>query len=251
LALQKDFGWLQKDLRGLARLEPLCAGFCSAEELQATAFENLKGYLLPAQPVPALAEAHFRAVVEQARQRLPGLALQLIDRVEAILNLRQEVLRRWPAPAVSARPRALSSLSQLGAPLPAPRKPAPLAAELDALLPTRFLEHIPFEQLPHIPRYLKALRTRAERAALNPAKDRERAGQLAPFQAALRQLEAGAPKTFPAWQRLAEFRWLLEEYKVSVFAQELGTAVPISPKRLDQHLERLRQTIESEGALSA
>ncbi|MEN9678542.1 MAG: hypothetical protein RIS76_4438, partial [Verrucomicrobiota bacterium] len=39
-----------------------------------------------------------------------------------------------------------------------------------------------------------------------------------------------------------EFRWLLEEYKVSLFAQELGTAAPVSPKRLDELLERIRMT---------
>ena len=52
----------------------------------------------------------------------------------------------------------------------------PLAVELTALLPPRFLELIPFDRLPHFPRYLKALLTRIERAGQNPIKDLEREG---------------------------------------------------------------------------
>ena len=114
------------------------------------------------------------------------------------------------------------------------------ANELDALLPCNFLETIPFVQLAHLPRYLKALATRMERAKLNPTKDEERAQQLAPYVTVLRQLEANPPKTADARQRLAEFRRMVEEFKVSLFAQELGTAVPVSPQRLDQLLKTLR-----------
>ena len=111
------------------------------------------------------------------------------------------------------------------------------ADELDTLLPRNFLETIPFVQFAHLPRYLKALATRMERAKLNPAKDKERSQQLAPYVTALRQLEANAPKAADDQRRLAEFRRMVEEFKVSLFAQELGTAVPVSPQRLDQLLK--------------
>jgi ATP-dependent helicase HrpA len=237
-ALQKDLAWLQKDLRALARLEPLLPDLCSAEELQTAAFSNLKRHIMPASLPPALTESGFRAALEQVRSRLPGLASQLIARLEPILKLRQEILRRRkPAPA---RPRALTDLRELGAkPAPA-RQPDPLVGELEALLPRCFLETIAFERLAQLPRYLKALLTRAERAALNPLKDRQRAQQAAPFFQALHQLEAAPPQSQAARQRLEDFRWMLEEFKVSLFAQELGTAFPISAKRLDQQLEQIR-----------
>ena len=79
-----------------------------------------------------------------------------------------------------------------------------------------------------------------ERAALNPTKDKERAQQLAPYQSALKGFAANPPTSVEARQRLEEFRWMVEEFKVSLFAQELGTAVPVSPPRLDQQLQRLR-----------
>jgi ATP-dependent helicase HrpA len=242
LALQKDLAWLQKDLRALARLEPLFADLCSADELQTNAFANLKRHIMPAALPAALTESGFRAALEQAKGRLPGLASELIARLEPILKLRQEILRRRkPAPA-PARPHTLAGLKQFGVKPDPARQSDPVAGELEALLPRGFLETIPFERLPQFPRYLKALLTRAERAALNPLKDRQRAQQAAPYLQALHQLQAAPPKSPALRQCLDDFRWMIEEFKVSLFAQELGTAFPISAKRLDQQLERIRET---------
>ena len=74
---------------------------------------------------------------------------------------------------------------------------------------------------------------------MNPLKDQERARQLVPYLEALRKLPTATPKSIAARQRLEEFRWMIEEFKVSLFAQELGTAFPVSAKRLDQHLAQL------------
>jgi ATP-dependent helicase HrpA len=244
LALQKDLAWLQKDLRALSRFDALLTTLCSAEELQATAFENLKRHVVSGEPSLPLTEARFQAAVAQARSRIPGLASQLSDRVGVILQLRQDILRRCgPTPAPASARRTLSDLKQLGASPVAARNISLLAGDLEALLPKRFLETISFEQLPQLPRYLKALLTRAERAAMNPVKDQERARQLAPYQEALRKLEAAQLKSDEARQQLQQFRWMVEEFKVSLFAQELGTAIPISAKRLDQQLEQVRQAV--------
>ncbi len=242
LALQKDFAWLQKDLRALTGCQPLLAGLTTHEELQADALENLRGYLLPAEPPPALIRANFEGAIAQARVRLPGLAQELLSRVEGILRLRLEFLKR-SAPArgqaAASAPRVLSSLQDLG-PKPAAPRPNPLGSELDALVPKHFLKKIPFERLAQLPRYLKALAMRFERASLNPAKDAERARQLAPYTAKLRGLQAEQMLTSGQQALVEEFRWMVEEFKISLFAQEQGTAFPISAKRLDQHLERIR-----------
>jgi ATP-dependent helicase HrpA len=240
LALQKDFAWLQKDLRDLVRFLPLLAGWCSLEGLQEGAFENLKRHLLPGEVFPALLETNFRSAVESTRQKIPGLAAQLLDRVGAILKLRQEIQRRCdatPAAAPVGKSKTLSDLSQLNFVKTDAKKPTnPWSEELDAILPANFLATISFEQLAHLPRYLKALNIRMERAKLNPAKDKERVAQLAPYLAKLEKMEVEAAKSAETRSRLEDFRWLIEEFKVSLFAQELGTAVPVSAKRLDQFL---------------
>lgn len=242
LALSKEFAWLHRDLRGLNQFDALAANLCPLDELQEKAFENLKCHILPGEVFPALTEANFQAAVQQTRLLIPGLAVQLVDRVGVILKARKEIQQRCgPSPVLpTTKPKTLSDLSQLNLATKDAQKPVNIwADELETLLPRNFLAVIPFAQLTHLPRYLKALATRMERAKLNPVKDKERAQQLAPYLAALKKLEANPPKSAEARLRVEEFRWMVEEFKVSVFAQELGTAVPVSPQRLDQQLQRL------------
>ena len=197
---------------------------------------------MPAEVFPALTGANFQAAVQQTRLQIPGLAVKLVDQVGVILKARKEIQQRCgPSPVLpTTKPKTISDLSQLNLATKDAQKPTNLwADELETLLPRNFLALIPFAQLAQLPRYLKALATRMERAKLNPVKDKERAQQLAPYLAALKKLEANPPKPAEARQRLEEFRWLVEEYKVSVFAQELGTAMPVSPKRLDEQRQRL------------
>ena len=243
LAVQKDLAWLEKDLRALSRYDALYAPMGDSAELRETALEHLKRHILPAEPPPALTRAHFEMAVAEARRRLPGLAPRFMDRLGLILDLRRQAHERIGEVASPALPhtRALSSLSQLGSPAPV-RAANPLAGELAGLVPPRFLERVTYERLAELPRYLKGLLIRAERAALNPVKNKERLDRLAPYQDALNRLRASPPRSPEAQREIETFRWMIEEFKISLFAQELGTAAPISPKRLDQQLEIIRGT---------
>jgi ATP-dependent helicase HrpA len=246
-ALQKDLAWLHKDLRALSRFEPLMAGFCTLDELTEAAFENAQQYLLPEETFPALTESHFQNAVETGRKLLPGLAMRFVDHIGNVLKLRQDVQRRYGAVLASTamspkagRSRTLSDLKQLDAVPMADRPINPWAEELAALVPVNFLATTPYAQLPHLPRYLKALHTRMERATLNPLKDQERVRQLAPYLETLRKQAGRQPLPPEARRQLEVFRWMVEEFKVSLFAQELGTAQPISAKRLDNQRQRLQ-----------
>jgi ATP-dependent helicase HrpA len=241
-ALSKDFAWLEKDLRGLARLQTLTANFCPLEELQDTALKNLRQFILPGEVFPALTEKNFLAAVESSRQKFPGLVTQLVERVGMILKLRQEIQSRCGSPPAlpATKPQKISDLSQLNLATKDAPKPANLwANELETLLPRNFLAVISFAQLTHLQRYLKALATRMARAKLNPLKDQERAAQLAPYVAALKKTQENPPKSAEGKLRREEFRWMIEEFKVSLFAQELGTALPVSSQRLEQLRQRL------------
>ena len=239
LALAKDFAWLHRDLRELNRFDALAANFCPVAELQETAFENLKRHVLPTEVFPVLNEDNFQAAVQQTRLAIPGLAMKLVDQVGVILRARHELLLRGgPTPLPTTKTKTLADLSHLNLVPRAAAKPADIwAEELDTLLPRTFLAEIPFARLEHVPRYLKALATRRERAKLNPVKDQERAQLIAPYLAKLKALRDQTTKSADVRQLVEEFRWMVEEYKVSLFAQELGTAVPVSPQRLDQLLQ--------------
>ncbi len=82
-------------------------------------------------------------------------------------------------------------------------------------------------------RYCKALQIRMERAYASPEKDTVKAIQIQPFISRLKELKPRDPS--PECQKLLrEYRTMLAEYKISVFAQEMKTRFPVSAKRLDK-----------------
>jgi ATP-dependent helicase HrpA len=117
-----------------------------------------------------------------------------------------------------------------------------LKRDLADLVPRDFLSVFSLDRLHHIPRYLEALALRGERARIEPAKDKAKAARAQPFLQALRSLRDEPDGAVPSKKSAAvdEFRWMIEEYKVSLFAPELKTAFPISPKRLSVKLSEIR-----------
>jgi ATP-dependent helicase HrpA len=106
------------------------------------------------------------------------------------------------------------------------------------LVPENFIELYDLQRLEHLPRYVQAVQIRARRAADNLEKDQVKAADLAPFTAGLDRLIQSLSPTSSSEKRRAieDFFWLIEEYKVSLFAQELRTAVPVSEKRLRERM---------------
>jgi len=99
-----------------------------------------------------------------------------------------------------------------------------------------FITHTPPAWRTHLPRYLKAARLRLEKLDRNPARDRQSGEDVARLWRPVRErLEAGAPVA----QEVIEFRWLIEELRVSLFAQELKTVVPVSAARLEKRWREL------------
>ncbi len=107
-----------------------------------------------------------------------------------------------------------------------------MRAHLDALVAPGFLRDVPATALADYPRYLKALALRAERAQRDPTRDQARLLELQPFVAALAAADAADPEA-------QVLRWDLEELRVQLFAQELGSKSGVSPKRLAARLARL------------
>ena len=110
-------------------------------------------------------------------------------------------------------------------------------AQLAALASPGFLRDTPADALGDYPRYLKAMTLRAERALRDPVRDQARMLELTPFIDALADARHRGIDAAPGWQAL---RWDLEEFRVSLFAQELGAKGGISAKKLATHLARLK-----------
>ena len=97
---------------------------------------------------------------------------------------------------------------------------------------------VPFVQLRHYARYLKGAAIRLDRARTNPAGDRAKEERLAPYWQRYQDAITDKPGKHDACA-LADYRWMVEEFRVSLFAQELHTPQPVSPKRLDALWERV------------
>ena len=110
--------------------------------------------------------------------------------------------------------------------------PADATQQLQRLMPRHFLAQTPWAQLQHFPRYLKAITLRLDKARVDMARDQSRMADLRPLETRYWRLVAERKGVTDA--RLQEFRWLLEELRVSFFAQELRTPQPVSVKRLDK-----------------
>src|SRR6185312_12066220 len=112
------------------------------------------------------------------------------------------------------------------------------------LIAAGFLARTPWERLQHLPRYLKAAALRLDKLRADPRRDAERAAQIAPLEQAWCRDWAARAKlggTEGAGAELEQFGWLLEELRVSLFAQELKTPVPVSAKRLAKFWQTLRK----------
>jgi ATP-dependent helicase HrpA len=168
-------------------------------------------------PLPA-DEAAFAARREAARGRILLVAQEILRLIASILG-EHAVLVKKLASVQKAFPQAC----------------ADIATQLAELMPKRFIIVTPFERLQHYPRYLKAIGLRLDKARSDPVRD---ARLMADWQALGKPWERERNAMLKSGQAgdafLDEFRWLLEELRVALFAQELKTSSPVSVKRLQK-----------------
>ena len=118
-----------------------------------------------------------------------------------------------------------------------------LRTELSKLVPETFVDLYDADRIIHLIRYMKALEIRARRAVVDFEKDRAKADDIQIFTKSLNQLLKGLSPTTSKEKKAAieAYFWLIEEYKVSIFAQELKTSVPVSKKRLKEKLKEIER----------
>src|SRR5215469_548890 len=173
-------------------------------------------------PLPRGPEA-FNRRLDEGRARLEEAGVRLL----AVLG---SIFREWRA---------------VRAALDAARNPASAHARADintqlaTLLPPDFIESTPHPWLGHLPRYLQAIVRRLGRLPADARRDEELATRVRPFVEMLGTLEVQSHGTAPR-PELALLRWMIEEFRVSLFAQELRTAMRVSEPRLVEQVERAK-----------
>jgi ATP-dependent helicase HrpA len=111
--------------------------------------------------------------------------------------------------------------------------------QLDRLVFVGFLQYTPYQQLKQLPRYLQAISMRLEKLGHAAARDRKRMQEMGGLYGKWREREEKYRQRGRRDDRIEELRWRFEELRVSLFAQELKTAYPVSLKRIEQRWREL------------
>ncbi|MFP4276968.1 MAG: ATP-dependent RNA helicase HrpA [Wenzhouxiangella sp.] len=212
-ALKDQWKYLAKN-HGLSR--PAQIAWTRVEDIseltEALRELSLRRFTRPGEVWPVRDRAKFDALLTRVRQDFIGAC----QRDAAVLDA---VILAWHQLTLG-----LVSLERA-----VPNNVADLQSQLEDLLYAGFLGDLEADRLAHYPRYLKAMRLRLEALEHDPVRDDQRMAEVRPWwQAYLDHLAGGGWYT----PEVDRFRWLIEEYRVQIFAQQLGTAEKVSAQRL-------------------
>jgi len=222
LQLKEPLKYLEKNIPGLTAMGTAYmhvgrtadgAGGGTLEELRAQIIDVAVDRAFLADPLPT-DERSFSARVNEGRARLNLIAAEVARQAGVVLTEHAAALRKLKD---SKPPRDVAD---------------DIAAQVQRLVGKRFLTQTDWAALQHLPRYLKAVVLRLDKLRTDPARDATRFAELRPLEQ--RWLRKTAELRGAPHARLDEYRWLLEELRVSLFAQELRTPQPVSTKRLDK-----------------
>jgi ATP-dependent helicase HrpA len=165
----------------------------------------------------------FAARVAEGRNRFTLIAQEIMRLATAILAEQRDLQKRLVTAAK-------------GFPVPA----EDVKQQIARLLEPHFIARTPYERLQHFPRYLKGAGLRLDKLRADPPRDARLLAEFAPLHSAWQREAAARMKQGAMTDEIAQFRWLLEELRVSLFAQELRTPVPVSVKRLAKLWQTIR-----------
>ncbi|WP_351088584.1 ATP-dependent RNA helicase HrpA [Shewanella sp. S1-49-MNA-CIBAN-0167] len=168
-------------------------------------------------------EQQFEQAKDWVRQELNPTAESIALNVEQILTIYQRIKKRLKGKISLDIAFAMSDIQ----------------TQLDSLVYKGFVDDCGWQRLTDVGRYLKAIENRLEKLPVDPARDRLHMHSIAKVQQALTAQSAKVPRSQPVPEALIEARWMIEEYRVSCFAQVLGTAYPISEKRVLNYINQV------------
>jgi ATP-dependent helicase HrpA len=172
---------------------------------------------------PAWDAAGFARLREPVRADLVDAVANVVTQVQAVLSTAYEVEQRLSGTRDPALVPALADIRR----------------QLSGLVHVGFVTDTGWRQLHHLPRYLKAIAHRLDRLPGTLARDRQLMVSVQEIEQEYRELRAELPVGGPADEGLREIRWMIEELRVNLFAQGLGTAYPVSDKRIFKAMDQL------------
>ena len=213
LQIKDALKYLEKNIPDLQKMAVAYMPLGTADELRQQIIEVALDRAFLMGPLPS-DELSFQKRIDEGRGRLTLIANE-VARLAGVILIE-----------FAAASRKIKDTKN------APEATADCAQQLQRLVPKGFLAQTPWAQLQHYARYLKAIVLRLEKWRSDPARDGAKLLELKPQEQRYWRLVAERKGVVD--DRMLEFRWLLEELRVSFFAQELRTPQPVSVKRLDK-----------------
>ena len=213
LQIKDALKYLEKNIPDLQKMAVAYMPLGTADELRQQIIEVALDRAFLMDPLPA-DESSFKKRIDEGRGRLTLIANE-------VARLTGNILIEF-----AAATRKIKDTKN------APDATADCLQQLQRLMPKRFMALTPWTQLQHYARYLKAIVLRLDKYRADPARDAAKLLELKPQEQ--RYWRLVAERKGAVDDRMLEFRWLLEELRVSFFAQELRTPQPVSVKRLDK-----------------
>ncbi len=213
LQIKDALKYLEKNIPELQKMAVAYMPLGTADELKSQIIDVALDRAFLQGPLPN-DEVTFKRRIEEGRGRLTLIANEVARLAGTILG------------DFGAATRKIKDTKN------APDATADCTAQLQRLMPKNFMAATPWPQLQHYARYLKAITLRLDKYRADPARDAQRLAELKPQEQRYWRLVAERKGAQDA--RMLEFRWLLEELRVSFFAQELRTPQPVSIKRLEK-----------------
>lgn len=220
LQIRDALKYLEKNIPDLQKMAVGYMPLGTQEELREQIINVAIDRAFLQEPLPADAE-QFKQRVQEGRGRLTLIANEVARMAAGVL---QEYM---------AAVRKIKDTKN------APEATADAQQQLQKLVPKNFIAIAPWAQLGHYARYLKAITARLDKYRADPARDAAKLKELQPLEQRYWRLLAERKGQVDA--RMQEYRWMLEELRVSFFAQELRTPYPVSSKRLDKVWQQLQQ----------
>lgn len=213
LQLKDALKYLEKNIPDLQKMAVAYMPLGTLEELRAQIIDVALERAFLQSPLPA-DEFAFRKRLEEGRGRLTLIANEVARLAGVVLTEYASAARKIKDTKI--QPEATQDAAQ----------------QLQRLVGKRFVADTPWAALQHFARYLKAITLRLDKLRADPARDASKLAELKPQEQRYWRLVTERKGVVD--ERMSEFRWLLEELRVSFFAQELRTPQPVSIKRLDK-----------------
>jgi ATP-dependent helicase HrpA len=217
---------LQKQLPGIRELGLLFINIGTVDDLIEQILNRALERAFMAETLPINAQ-QFEQAVQAGKPRLALIAQEIAKHALLALQSCAELQKKLPQ-AKAASPSAAVDIQN----------------QLQGLIFPNFVTDIPYGQLVHLPRYLKAIMLRIEKLRLNPSRDsqcqKDWESVFRPWQKRMQSNHGAGSHVLTDDQALLDLRWQLEELRVALFAQELKTPSPMSLKRIEKVLASLR-----------